>query len=410
VGESWVDNHASIVIKKVKKGGHGGHHGGAWKVAYADFVTAMMAFFLLLWLLNATTEEQKMGISNYFDPTAISRATRSGSGGVLGGTSITVPGALKSQGSPPMITTPQTALPQAERTERTDPDSDDPENIESRLGSREDEEGTINQAEIERLLQEREDRQFEQVAEQLQEAIENTPGLAELEDSIKVEQTSEGLRIQLLDQERYALFESGSAGMSDKTRELLLAVANIIKDMPQKIEISGHTDAVPFAPGSPNDNFSLSSARADASRRFLETSGVPKDRVQKVVGRADREPLIPENPFDPANRRISVTLLSIGANDAQALSLAKEEKARQEADDGAPAPANADTAVQGGGPPALPADGSPPLPPGGGPPAPAPSAPVAPPPVTGTVPGTAPAQVGSTARDVGNPPAVIQPN
>ena len=218
------------------------------------------------------------------------------------------------------------------------------------------------------------------------------------------------MRIQLLDQERYALFESGSAGMSDKTRELLLAVANIIKDMPQKIEISGHTDAVPFAPGSPNDNFSLSSARADASRRFLETSGVPKDRVQKVVGRADREPLIPENPFDPANRRISVTLLSIGANDAQALSLAKEEKARQEADDGAPAPANADTAVQGGGPPALPADGSPPLPPGGGPPAPAPSAPVAPPPVTGTVPGTAPAQVGSTARDVGNPPAVIQPN
>lgn len=408
-----MDNHASIVIKKVKKGGHGGHHGGAWKVAYADFVTAMMAFFLLLWLLNATTEEQKMGISNYFDPTAISRATRSGSGGVLGGTSITVPGALKSQGSPPMITTPQTARPQAERTERTDPDSDDPENIESRLGSREDEEGTINQAEIERLLQEREDRQFEQVAEQLQEAIENSPGLSELEDSIQVEQAPEGLRIQLLDQERYALFESGSAGMSEKTRELLLAVANIIKDMPQKIEISGHTDAVPFAPGSPNDNFSLSSARADASRRFLEASGVPKDRVQKVVGRADREPLIPEDPFDPANRRISVTLLSIGANDAQAMDLAKEEKARQEADDGSPSPAEADAAVQGGGPP-LPPDGSPALPPGGGPPAPigtTPNPAPAAPPATGASNGTtAPAQVGNTARDAGVPPPITQPN
>ncbi|OUU26088.1 MAG: chemotaxis protein MotB, partial [Candidatus Endolissoclinum sp. TMED37] len=121
-----MDNHAEIVIKKVKKGGHGGHHGGAWKVAYADFVTAMMAFFLLLWLLNATTEEQKMGISNYFDPTAISRSTRSGSGGLLGGTSITQPGALKSAGSPPMVSTPTVARPQAEETESVEPDSDDP--------------------------------------------------------------------------------------------------------------------------------------------------------------------------------------------------------------------------------------------------------------------------------------------
>ena len=118
-----LDNHAEIIIKKVKKGGHGGHHGGAWKVAYADFVTAMMAFFLLLWLLNATTEEQKMGISNYFDPTAISRSTRSGSGGLLGGTSITQPGALKSAGSPPMVSTPTVARPQAEETESVEPDS-----------------------------------------------------------------------------------------------------------------------------------------------------------------------------------------------------------------------------------------------------------------------------------------------
>lgn len=356
-----MDNHAPTIIKKVKKGGHGGHHGGAWKVAYADFVTAMMAFFLLLWLLNATTEEQKMGISNYFDPTAISRATRSGSGGVLGGTSITVPGALKSQGSPPMITTPQTARPQAERTERTDPDSDDPENIESRLGSREDEEGTINEAEIERLLREREDREFQQIAEQIEQAIEASAELSELEDSIKVDQTSQGLRIQLLDQERYALFESGSAGMSEKTQELIRAVANIIKDMPQKIEVSGHTDAVPFAPGSPNDNFSLSSARADASKRVLLGSGVGADRIWKVVGRADREPLIPENPFDPANRRISVTLLSISTEDENALSIAQEEKARQDAlEDGSPdaTPAEVDAAVESGAPALPPSTGS----------------------------------------------------
>ena len=349
-----MDNHASIVIKKVKKGGHGGHHGGAWKVAYADFVTAMMAFFLLLWLLNATTEEQKMGISNYFDPTAISRATQSGSGGVLGGTSITVPGALKSQGSPPMITTPQVARPQAERTESLDPDSDDPENIESRLGSREDEEGTISEAEVERLLREREERQFQEVADQLLEAIEESAELKEIEDNIQVEQVPEGLRIQLLDQERYALFESGSAGMSEQTRQLLVAVAGIIGDMPQKIEISGHTDAVQFAPGSENDNFKLSTDRANASRLVLENSGVAKERVVQVVGMADRDPLIPEDPFDPANRRISVTLKSITVGDENALSIAQEEADRQRAlDDGSP-----DGSVDDGGP-RLPDDGAP---------------------------------------------------
>ena len=121
-----MDNHASIVIKKVKKGGHGGHHGGAWKVAYADFVTAMMAFFLLLWLLNATSEEQKSGISNHFDPRAISRNSRTGSGGVLGGNSVTVPGGLKSDSTPFMISAPQAARPQAENTDSLEADSDDP--------------------------------------------------------------------------------------------------------------------------------------------------------------------------------------------------------------------------------------------------------------------------------------------
>src|SRR5438477_6160749 len=114
-----------IIIKRVKKGGHGGHHGGAWKVAYADFVTAMMAFFLLLWLLNATTEEQKMGISNYFDPTAISRSARSGSGGVLGGTTITTPGALRNSTSPPAISTPLVARPANDPSDQTDPNGTD---------------------------------------------------------------------------------------------------------------------------------------------------------------------------------------------------------------------------------------------------------------------------------------------
>lgn len=316
-----MDNHATIVIKKVKKGGHGGHHGGAWKVAYADFVTAMMAFFLLLWLLNATTEEQKMGISNYFDPTAISRSTRSGSGGVLGGTSITVPGALKSASSPPMISTPQVARPQAERTESLDPDSDDPENIESRLGSREDEEGTMNQEIVEQLLREREQQQFDEAEAALREAIEQTPELSEAGESLQIDAVPEGLRIQLIDQERIALFPNGSAAMYDQTRGLLQKVAEVIKKLPNKIEISGHTDSSQFAAGSTYTNWELSADRANASRRVLEGNGIPVSRIVKVTGRADREPLVEDNPADPTNRRISIVLKNLTPGEAEDLNL-----------------------------------------------------------------------------------------
>ena len=318
-----MDNHATIVIKKVKKGGHGGHHGGAWKVAYADFVTAMMAFFLLLWLLNATTEEQKMGISNYFDPTAISRSTRSGSGGVLGGTSITKPGALKTASSPPMISTPQVARPQAEDTESLDPDSDDPENIESKTGSDTDEEGTISQEQLEQLLQQqeaaREAAQFAEAEKLIRQAIDesNDPELEEAAGSLKIESASEGLRIQLIDQEKVALFPLGSSDMDERTRKLLQKVAEIIKKLPNKIKISGHTDATPFAAGSERTNWDLSAERANASRRALEQMGVGADRIAQVVGMADRDPIEPNDPFAPENRRISIVLLRQSSGSAE---------------------------------------------------------------------------------------------
>jgi len=311
-----LDNHAESVIKKVKKGGHGGHHGGAWKVAYADFVTAMMAFFLLLWLLNATTEEQKMGISNYFDPTAISRSTRSGSGGLLGGTSITQPGALKSAGSPPMVSTPTVARPQAEETESVEPDSDDPENIESRTGSDEDEEGTITQQQLEQLLQQqeaaREAAQFAEAEQLIRKAIEESEDkeLKEAAEGLEIQSAKEGLRIQLLDQEKVALFPLGSDEMHDRTRKLLEKVAEIIKKLPNKIKISGHTDARPFAPGSQRTNWDLSTERANASRRTLNEFGVDDSRIAQVVGMADRDPIEPNDPMAPANRRISIVLLS----------------------------------------------------------------------------------------------------
>ncbi len=315
-----MDAQASIIIKKVKKGGHGGHHGGAWKVAYADFVTAMMAFFLLLWLLNATTEEQKVAISNYFDPTAISRSTRSGSGGVLGGTSITKPGALKTASSPPMISTPQVARPQAEDTEAINPDSDDPENIESKTGSDADEEGTISQEQLEQLLQQqeaqREAAQFAEAEKLIKQAVDesNDPELKEAAQSLEIESAPEGLRIQLIDQEKVALFPLGSANMDEKLRKLLEKVAEIIKKLPNKIKISGHTDARPFAAGSQRTNWDLSADRANASRRALEQLGVAEDRIAQVVGMADRDPIEPSDPLAPENRRISIILLRQNTN------------------------------------------------------------------------------------------------
>jgi chemotaxis protein MotB len=261
----------------------------------------MMAFFLLLWLLNATTEEQKMGISNYFDPTAISRSTRSGSGGVLGGTSITVPGALKSASSPPMLSQPSVARPQAE-------------NIESRLGSDQDEEGTISQADIERLLQERESAQFAQAEQLIRKAVAEAAGedseiSEDIGDSLRIDYAPEGLRIQLLDQEKVALFPLGSADMFDQTKKLLEKVAEIIKKLPNKIKISGHTDSRKFAPGSATTTWELSTRRANSSRRALVELGVDAERIAQVVGMADRDPIEPTNSAAASNRRISIVLM-----------------------------------------------------------------------------------------------------
>ena len=326
-----MDNNASIVIKKVKKGGHGGHHGGAWKVAYADFVTAMMAFFLLLWLLNATSEEQKLGVSNYFDPTAISRNSRSGSGGVLGGTSITVPGALKSASSPPMISIPQVARPQAENTESLEADSDDPENIESRFGSDENLQGLISAEKLEELLEMRESAQFASAEKKLRKAIEesNDPELKEVADSLQIDYSQEGLRIQLLDQEKVALFPLGSAEMLPQTRKLIAKVAEIISKLPNKIKISGHTDSRPFPPGALYTNWELSADRALSSRRELVADGIPADRIAQVVGMADTDPIEPNDPSSPSNRRISIVLLKQNFSSQAADALASGESAIQ---------------------------------------------------------------------------------
>jgi chemotaxis protein MotB len=266
-----------IVIKKVKKGGHGGHHGGSWKVAYADFVTAMMAFFLLLWLLSSATEEQLQGVSMYFTPETISQ-NDSGSGGLLGGTSLAEDGALRSEFGSPSISM---EIPPVETPEERE---------------------AIRVAQME-------EQEFNDAKEELLKAIEANQELQGLEKNIRIENTDEGLRIQILDEDGTAMFPSGSAAMADHTRLLLQQVASVIEKMPQDVSIEGHTDAVPFNRADGYSNWELSADRALATRRALEDLGLETARFAKVAGLSDTDPLLPDAPENESNRRISITLL-----------------------------------------------------------------------------------------------------
>jgi chemotaxis protein MotB len=302
-----------IIIKRIKKGGHGAHHGGAWKVAYADFVTAMMAFFLLLWLLNAVTEEQLQGVADYFAPTTVSNS-KSGAGGMLGGQTVGE-GAMSSRGTTPSFTL---SLPPPTIGQGGDAISEPKEGAEEGAGPGEGNQGpgqTEDKAQAmteQQIIQgnaQREQQQFERAQEALQKAINSIPELRKLADSLMVDNTPEGLRIQIVDQEGLAMFPRGSPDMYGHTRAMLDTVARVIKQLPEKIAISGHTDSVRFAGGSNYTNWELSADRALATRRALLGAGMPADRVDRVVGRADTDPLDTKDPADPRNRRITIVLL-----------------------------------------------------------------------------------------------------
>ena len=279
-----ADEQSDVVIKKVKKR-HRGHEGNAatWKIAYADFVTAMMAFFLLLWLLSATDAEQKQGIADYFAPSTQISSSQSGANGLLAGLSIAQEGAMVSNLS-------NIGIEMNLTPEEKDGEASDGQEI-----SAEDQE---KQQQI----------QFEQVTESLQVAIEENPELEDLSDNVLIDVTPEGVRIQLVDEENMSMFASGSSQLAVKSEILMALVADAIKDTPQKIRISGHTDAKPFASGTVT-NWELSSERANASRRALIKGGLKSERIQSVVGLADTDILVKDDPFSPQNRRISITLL-----------------------------------------------------------------------------------------------------
>jgi len=289
-----VSGERPIIIKRIKRGGGAGHHGGAWKVAYADFVTAMMAFFLLMWLINTTSPEQKRGIADYFAPASVSETT-SGAGGILAGTALGNDGA-KQNGSQSIV-------------QDASPDSRHPDDGRSKDAARtnSDQQG-LDQAKLDQAR--REAAAFASAAQSLRQALQDMPELAELSKNIIIDQTPEGLRIQLVDQEGRSMFNEGTATPNDRAKVLLRAVAKIINQLPNRISIYGHTSAtVGGRGGTAKGDWPLSQARADVSRNILESAGVDDDRVYQVSGKATKDPLYPDDPTLPGNRRIAIVLL-----------------------------------------------------------------------------------------------------
>lgn len=302
-----------IIVKKVKKGGSG-HHGGAWKVAYADFVTAMMAFFLMLWLLSSTTEVQKKGIADYFTSSPMITRSESGSGGVLGGLTVSPNGAMTSTVQP-LVPKPQT---------------EDPAMKAGSMPPRP--ETNVSDERFKEEQRKREQANFEKAQAALERAMDASSQLSR--ESIAIDMTTEGLRIQLLDQADKPLFASGSDNLLPHTKQLLRQVSGVIQSLPNELSVRGHTDSVPYGPGADYTNWELSGDRANAARREILKGGLPAGRINNVVGKADTDHLFPDDPRDGRNRRISIILLhndvvtEEGANKSSK-ALARDQKVKQ---------------------------------------------------------------------------------
>jgi chemotaxis protein MotB len=294
----------SLVIKKIKKGGGEGHHGGAWKVAYADFVTAMMAFFLLMWLINTTTPEQKRGIADYFAAQNISRST-SGAGGVLAGTVFGQQGA-RAGGSTAVIN--QKTPPKQQEQLQTGAQGQAKGGSTETLGN-EAQSQAKSDDKMERQMPSNENRLFEQAEMSLRQAMQQMPDIAELSRNIIMNQTPEGLSIQLVDQDGQAMFQPGTATPLPKTRILLQQVAKIVDRLPNRIAITGHTDAAQFQGPNGVTNWELSTDRANAARSVLSAEGIAADRIFSVAGKAGTDPLLPDDPYASSNRRIGILLM-----------------------------------------------------------------------------------------------------
>ncbi|MBK9364210.1 MAG: flagellar motor protein MotB [Rubrivivax sp.] len=275
-----------IIIKRIKKGGHAAH-GGAWKIAYADFVTAMMAFFLLMWLLGSTTEGDKKGIADYFaSPLKVALL----GGGHGSGDSSHV---IKGGGQDLTRSTGQVKNGDV-RAERK----------------------TINLQALKAEQIRAEHAALEALKERLEQKIAANGTLAAMSGQIRLDMTRDGLRIQIVDEGNRPMFDSGSAVVKPYMRELLRAIGAVLGEVPNRLTLEGHTDAAPFGGGDRGySNWELSADRANASRRELMAGGMPEDRPLRVQGLAASSLFEPQDPLAPTNRRISIIVMNREAED-----------------------------------------------------------------------------------------------
>jgi chemotaxis protein MotB len=269
------DRPQQVIIKRVKKKKSAAAHGGSWKVAYADFVTAMMAFFLLLWLLSMTSEEKKVAVSDYFRKYSVFQ--ESGTSAITAKTSkLSSPEFLSEPGS--------------ESTKGPTTNTRGKEKIDFRN----------------KKVKQNIEAKDEEIVKKIRATIDDK--MARVRDQILVDVIEGGIRIQIIDTDGSVMFPLGSAVPTARAKEILKVVSANLQEIPGKIVVEGHTDAAPFR-GGQITNWELSSLRASAARRELEDNGIAPSRIARVVGYADQELLMPIEPRDQRNRRISVIVL-----------------------------------------------------------------------------------------------------
>jgi chemotaxis protein MotB len=287
-----------VVVKRYKRGGHA-HHGGAWKVAYADFVTAMMAFFLVMWLVTAVSKEQRAAIFDYFkNPSMEQGKSVKPAPGMNGpGGASTSPINLRGGLDAPRIAQVRPGIgapvapptPPAQAELHTQPEKAGLEREASTAAER---------------------KQLESLMDDLKKAIENSQALAPFKDQLLLDITPEGLRIQIVDQQNRPMFDIGSAHLKPYTQAILTELASYLNTVPNHLSLTGHTDATPYPGGSGRTNWDLSSERANAARRALEAAGLSTDKTARVVGLSSSVLFNRGDPRDPINRRISIIVMT----------------------------------------------------------------------------------------------------
>ena len=298
---------APIIVKKIKKGG-GGHHGGAWKIAYADFVTAMMAFFLLMWLLGSTSKAQKEGIAEYFQ-TPLHMV-------LMGPSMGQSDSALKNTGGKDVT----------KKQGQVKPVDGDPGKLK-----------TVKLEDVKEALKQAEKVKLETLKAKIEQAIEDNQTLKQFKSQLKLDITSEGLRIQIIDEQNRPMFENARAELQPYAKQILREIGKTLNGVDNKISLSGHTDATGYANGDQGySNWELSADRANASRRELIAGGMDETKLMRVVGLGSAIMIDKENPFNPINRRISLIVMNKETEedllkDNDQISVSEQDKTQVEA-------------------------------------------------------------------------------